>query len=163
MNSLTDLLPPEIACQINPGWRKNEAEYLAVRDRLLGQYRDLWIGFDDGAVVASGTSPVAVFHAAEASGRNPFVTCVGREAEPCRMRRNRVARPYGIGAAFRYKSVHGRGSIGLNRTVHLTQLVACDRLEVAGNWCSVIGMTVAKFLRAMFRRTKSLTDSLTSM
>ena len=30
---------------------------------------------------------MAVFHAAEESGRNPFVTCVGREDEPCRMRR----------------------------------------------------------------------------
>ncbi len=87
MNSLTDQLPPEIARQVNPDWRKNEAEYWAVRDRLLGQYRDQWIGFADGVVIASGTSPVAVFHAAEASGRNPFVTCVGREDEPCRMRR----------------------------------------------------------------------------
>jgi hypothetical protein len=30
---------------------------------------------------------VAVVHMAEASGRHPFVTCVGREDEPCRMRR----------------------------------------------------------------------------
>lgn len=91
MNSLTDQLPPEIARQINPDWRKNEAEYWAVRDRLLGQYQGQWIGFADGVVIASGTSPVAVFHAAEASGRNPFVTCVGREDEPCRMRRVRTA------------------------------------------------------------------------
>jgi hypothetical protein len=38
-------------------------------------------------VIAAGTSPVAVFHAAEASGRSPFVTCVGHEDEPTRMRR----------------------------------------------------------------------------
>ena len=50
-------------------------------------FRSQWIGFTDGVVIASGTSPVAVFHAAEESGRNPFVTCVGREDEPCRMRR----------------------------------------------------------------------------
>src|SRR5271169_2922109 len=87
MKSLADALPPEIAQQIDPDWRKNEAAYWAVRDQLLSQYQSQWIGFADGAVIASGTSPVAVFHAAEASGRNPFVTCVGCEDEPTRMRR----------------------------------------------------------------------------
>jgi hypothetical protein len=87
MKSLRDELPPEVARQINADWRKNEAEYWTVRDRLLGQYQGQWIGFADGVVIASGTSPVAVFHAAEESRRNPFVTCVGREDEPCRMRR----------------------------------------------------------------------------
>ena len=38
-------------------------------------------------MIAAGTSPVIVFHAAEAMGRSPFVTCVGREDEPVRMRR----------------------------------------------------------------------------
>jgi hypothetical protein len=87
MRSLADSLPPEIAGKIHPAWRKNEADYWAARERLLRQYQDQWIGFADGAVIASGTSPVAVFHAAEASGLHPFVTCVGRENEPCRMRR----------------------------------------------------------------------------
>ena len=87
MKSLADALPPEIARQIHPDWRKNEAAYWAVRDQLLSQYQGQWIGFADGAVIASGTSPVAVFHAAEATGRNPFVTCVGHEDEPVRMRR----------------------------------------------------------------------------
>jgi len=86
MKSLIDELPPEVARQIHPDWRKNEAEYWTVRDRLLTQYQDQWIGFADGVVIASGTSPVAVFHEAEESGRNPFVTCVGREDEPCRVR-----------------------------------------------------------------------------
>lgn len=85
MISLTDQLPPEIARQINPDRRKNETDYWAMRDRLLSQYKGQWIGFADGAVIASGSSPVAVFHAAEESGRNPFLTCVGREDEPCRM------------------------------------------------------------------------------
>jgi hypothetical protein len=87
MKSLADELPPEIARQISPEWRKNEAAYWAARDQLLTQYQNQWIGFADGAIIASGSSPVAVFHAAEESGRNPFVTCVGRENEPCRMRR----------------------------------------------------------------------------
>src|SRR5438128_8052406 len=91
MKSLADGLPPDIAQQIHPDWRKNEAAYWAIRDRLLRQYQGQWIGFADGAVVASGTSPVAVFHAAEATGRNPFVTCVGHEDEPTRMRRVRFA------------------------------------------------------------------------
>lgn len=94
MKSLADQLPPEIAGRIHPAWRANEPAYWAARDGLRSQYQDQWIGFADGKVIASGTSPVAVFHAAEASGRHPFVTCVGREDEPCRMRR----------AAFAYDS-----------------------------------------------------------
>src|SRR5947209_205353 len=92
MKSLADALPLEIARQIDPGWRKNEAGYWAARDQLRKQYEGQWIGFADGSVIASGTSPVAVFHAAEASGQSPFVTCVGREDEPVRMRR--VSFPY---------------------------------------------------------------------
>ena len=87
MKSIADQLPPEIARQIHPDRRKNEAAYWGVRDQLLAQYRGQWIGFADGAVIASGSSPVTVFHAAEASGRHPFFICVGREEEPCRIRR----------------------------------------------------------------------------
>ena len=87
MKSIADQLPPEIARQIHPDRRKNEAAYWAARDQLLDQYRGQWIGFADGMVIASGTSPVTVFHAAEASGRHPFFICVGREEEPCRIRR----------------------------------------------------------------------------
>lgn len=87
MRSIADQLPPEIARQIHPDWRKNEADYWAMRDQILNQYQGQWIGFADSVVIASGTSPVAVFHAAEASGCHPFFTCVGSEDEPCRMRR----------------------------------------------------------------------------
>ncbi|MFO7906456.1 MAG: hypothetical protein ACQESR_31175 [Planctomycetota bacterium] len=86
MKSIADQLPPEIARQIHPDRRKNEAGYWAVRDQLLEQYRDQWIGFADGRVVASGTSPVTVFHEAEATGLHPFFICVGREEETCRIR-----------------------------------------------------------------------------
>ena len=92
MKNIADRLPPEIARQIHPDRRKNEAAYWAVRDQLLDQYRDQWIGFADGGVIASGSSPVTVFHAAEVSGRHPFFICVGREEEPCRIRR--VTFPY---------------------------------------------------------------------
>src|SRR6476620_5350027 len=87
MNSIADQLPPEIARQIHPFRRKNEVGYWAVRDRLLSQYQDQWIGFADGKVIASGASPVAVLHAAEATGLHPFFICVGKEEEPCRIRR----------------------------------------------------------------------------
>src|SRR5262245_7174562 len=87
MKSIADRLPPEIARQIHPDRRKNEAAYWAVRDQLLDQYRGQWIGFADGKVIVSGSSPVTVFHAAEATGLHPFFICVGREEEPCRIRR----------------------------------------------------------------------------
>jgi hypothetical protein len=87
MKSIADQLPPEIAPRIHPDRRKNEAAYWAVRDQLLKQYQGQWIGFADGRVVASGTSPVAVFQAAEATGLHPFFICVGKEEEPCRIRR----------------------------------------------------------------------------
>ena len=88
MKSLADGLPPEIAQQIHPDWRKNEAAYWAVRDQLLAQYQGQWIAFADGAVIASGTSPVEVLHAAQPADRHPFFICVGREDEPCRIRRS---------------------------------------------------------------------------
>jgi len=87
MKSIADQLPPEIARQIHPDRRKNEEAYWAVRDQLLDQYSGQWIGFADGRVIASGSSPVTVFHAAEASEKHPFFICVGREEEPCRIRR----------------------------------------------------------------------------
>jgi hypothetical protein len=91
MKSIADQLPPEIASQIHPDRRKNEAEYRAVREQILAQYRGQWIGFADGMVIASGSSPVAVFHDAESSGRHPFFICVGREEEPSRIRRTAFA------------------------------------------------------------------------
>src|SRR5437867_1828129 len=88
MKNIAAQLSPEIASRIHPDRRKNEVAYWAVRDQLLDQYRGQWIGFSDGRVIASGSSPATVFHAAEASGRHPFFICVGREEEPCRIRRS---------------------------------------------------------------------------
>jgi hypothetical protein len=92
VRSLIEGLPPEIANRIHPDWRKNETEYWAQRGTLLEKYADQWIGFAEGRVIVSGTSPVEVFHAAQASGKHPFVTRVGHENEPNRMRR--VSFPY---------------------------------------------------------------------
>ena len=88
MQSLLDGLPPEIAKQVDPDCRRNEIGYWASRDELLVQYANQWIGFADGRVIACGRSPVEVLHAAKGLARHPFVTCVGREHEPCRMRRS---------------------------------------------------------------------------
>ena len=96
MRSLADGLPTEIAQRVHPDWRKNEADYWTTRDEMLTQYRDQWIGFANGSVIVSGASPVEVFHKAQESGQHPFVTCVGREDEPCHMRR----------AAFSYDTTY---------------------------------------------------------
>src|SRR5262249_8358801 len=137
MRSIADQLPPEIARQIHPDWRKNEAAYWAVRDQLLSQYRDQWIGFADGAVIASGTSPVEVFHAAQQSGRYPFIICVGREEEPSRIRR--ATFPYDpnyAGEALPLVSVEFRQNSGspgvvLDRVIPDTG-GGCQRLVLGG-------------------------------
>jgi hypothetical protein len=88
MKSIADQLPPEIAKQIHPDWRKNELAYWAVRDQLLSKYSNQWVAFADDAVIVNSTSPVDVLHAAQQSGRHPFVICVGKENEPDRIRRS---------------------------------------------------------------------------
>src|SRR3954452_21277280 len=90
MKSLADALPAEVARQIHPDWRKNEAAYWAVRDQLLGPYQGQWIGFANGVVVASGSRPVLVFQAARQAADHPYVICVGREDQPYRMRRSQL-------------------------------------------------------------------------
>ncbi len=87
MKSLADDLPPEMAEYVHPDWRINEADYWKIRDQVLEEYKNKWIGFAQGTVVASGTSPVEVFHAAMNTGLHPYFTCVGREFEPCQMGR----------------------------------------------------------------------------
>jgi hypothetical protein len=98
MTTIIDQLPPDIAQQLHPDHRKNEEEYWRVRDQLLPQYSGQWIGYANQQVVASGTSRVTVFHAAEATGQHPFVICVGNEHVPCRIRR--VSFPYDTGYPF---------------------------------------------------------------
>ena len=80
MKSIADRLPPEIARQMHPDRRENEAAYWTVRDQLLDQYHGQWIGCAAGRVVASGSSPVTVFHAAEATG-TASVPLLAHEAE----------------------------------------------------------------------------------
>src|SRR5258707_13402123 len=87
MKSLADALPPEIARQVHPDWRKNEAAYWAVRDQLLAQYQGQWIAFAGSKVIAAGTRPVLVFQKAHEAAEHPYIICVGREEEPYRIRR----------------------------------------------------------------------------
>jgi hypothetical protein len=92
MTTIADQLPPEIARQLHPDRRKNETDYWAAREQLIERYQGQWIGYADGKVIASGASPVSVLEAAEATGLHPFFICVGKETEPCRIRR--AAFPY---------------------------------------------------------------------
>lgn len=118
MKSLADGLPAEIAQQIHPDWRKNEAAYWAMRDQLLAQYQGQWVGFADGVVVAAGRSPVEVFHAAHRAAQHSFFTCVGREDEPCRIRRSTF--PYDTnypGEALPVIDVEFRLASGVSGTV----------------------------------------------
>jgi len=123
MKSIADLLPPDIARQLHPERRKNEAKYWAVRDQLLKQYQGQWIGFADGKVIASGSSPVTVFHAAEASGRHPFFICVGREEEPCRIRRAAFAYDANYAAealpviSVEFRQASGSSGVVLNHVI----------------------------------------------
>ena len=87
MKSLADGLPPDIARQIHPERRKNEAAYWAVREQLLGPYQGQWIAFADGAVIAACKTSLEVLHTPGVVERHPFVICVGRENEPYRIRR----------------------------------------------------------------------------
>jgi hypothetical protein len=88
MKGILDRLPPEVAERIHPDWKRNEQSYWARRETLLRQYGGQWIGFADDAVIVSGDRPVQVLHAAKRTGRHPFVTCVGHEDTPQRMRRS---------------------------------------------------------------------------
>lgn len=113
MKSIAERLPPDIARQLNPARRKNESAYWAIRDQLLAQYEGQWIGFAEGRVVASGVSPVTVFHAAEATGLHPFFICVGREEEPCRIRRATFAYDSGyLGEALPHVEIEFRQTAG---------------------------------------------------
>lgn len=144
MKNIADLLPPEIARQIHPDRRKNEAEYWVARDRLLDEYRGQWVGFADGRVIAFGTSPVAVLHAAEASGQHPFVICVGREDEPTRVRRmtSRYDSTYAgeplplVGVEFRTAS--GTPGIPLDRVIPDT---GADASILPWADCQLLGLT----------------------
>ncbi len=123
MKSLADRLPPEIARQIHPDWRKNEAGYWSVRDQLFGRYQNQWIAFADGGVIAAGKTSLEVLHTPGVVERHPFVICVGREDEPYRIRRATFAYdPTYPGQALpllsaEFRSVSGSAGLVLDRVI----------------------------------------------
>jgi len=123
MKSLADGLPVDIARQVDPEWRKNELEYWDVREDLLREYRGRWIAFSRGEVVASGTRPVVVFQAAHETDQHPFITCVGHEDKPYRLRRT----------TFDYDTASSYGSTWTEKNTR----VNCTRTFQARNGCWV--------------------------
>jgi hypothetical protein len=123
MKSLADELPPEFAAALHPDWRKNEAGYWAERDALVKDYGGQWVAYSDGAVIAHGPSPVDVLHAGVGSGRHPFVTCVGHEDQPTRIRRA----SFGYDASYpveplpvlsaEFRSTSGSAGVTLDRVI----------------------------------------------
>jgi hypothetical protein len=143
MKSLAELLPPEIAAQLHPDLLKNEAEYWTMRDQLLSQYEGQWIGFAGGAVVASGKSAVKVLHAAQQTDTHPFVTCVGHEFEPDRVRRTSF--PYDATASpeplpvidVEFRKVRGATGVLVDRVIpdtgsdaSILPWIDCQRLQL---------------------------------
>jgi len=124
MKSLANGLPAEIARQVHPDWRTNEQNYWAVRDSLLQQYRDQWIAFADGAVVAAASNPLDVFLAIRRSTQHPFVIRVGHEGEPW-YRIRRVSFNYDTGypgaalpiVSAEFRSASGSAGLILDRVI----------------------------------------------
>jgi hypothetical protein len=152
MKSIVDQLPPEIAKQIHPDRRKNEAEYWTIRDQLLSQYQGQWIGFANGKVIASGSSPVAVLHVAEASGQHPFVICVGKEDMPTRIRRSTF--PYDVnypGESLPLITVEFRQASGMPGVV-LDQVIpdtGADASVLPWSDCQLLQLTPAKGVQGL--------------
>ena len=117
MKSIADQLPPEIARQIHPDRRKNEADYWAVRDQLLDQYQGQWIGFAEGNVIVAASTPLEIFLAIQRSGQHPFVVRVGHEDEPW----YRIRRASYVSAAYRAGSLSPLSANPLSRRRQASQ------------------------------------------
>ena len=87
MDTLLDGLPAEIKSRVHPDWVRNETAYWAARADIAKRYTGLWIAFADGAVIAAGERIVEVAHKAKQLGKHAFVTRVGFEGIPQRIRR----------------------------------------------------------------------------
>lgn len=144
MTSLADGLPPEVAAQLHPDWRTNEADYWQVRDGLLAEFDGVWVAFADGRIVSSGRSPVEVFRAAQDSGKHPFIVRVGAETEACRMRRTSF--PYDAaypGEPLPVISAEFRPAVGVPGTV-LDRVIpdtGADASALPWSDCQAIGLS----------------------
>jgi len=140
---MLDGLPPEIASQIHPDWRKNEADYWERRAELLARFTNLWIAFAGGEIIASGKSATDIFHRAHESGKHPFVTCVGFEDEPTRVRRE----TYPYDSAYRpeplpmmeveFRTSRGQSGLKLERVIPDT---GADASVLPLSDCTALGL-----------------------
>jgi predicted aspartyl protease len=87
MSTLADGLPAEIKSHVHPDWVRNEAAYWAARADIAKRYTGLWVAFADGDVIAASERIVDVAHKAKQLGKHAFVTRVGFENVPQRIRR----------------------------------------------------------------------------
>jgi len=153
IKSLADLLPPEIAAQLHPELRKNEADYWKLRDTIFQRYDGQWIGFAGGEVVASGRSPVQVLHAAQKTGLHPHVTCVGHEFEPDRIRR--ATFPYDVNyprdplplIEIEFRSSSGVPGVLLDRVIPDT---GADSSTLPWGDCQLLNLNFAKGILSTF-------------
>jgi hypothetical protein len=147
MTSLSDGLPPELAQQIHPDWRKNEADYWANRDQLLAEYGDQWIAYAGGRIVTCGANPVPVLDAVLASSEHPFFTRVGREFEPwCRIRRTSfpydsayAGQPLPV-VAIEFRSQPGTPGLALT---HVIPDTGADASVLPWSDCQQLGLNLA--------------------
>lgn len=144
MKSLADQLPPEIASQIHPDWRANEAAYWAARDGLLPQHQGRWVAFADGSVVADAATPMDVFLAIQGSTRHPFVIRVGHEDEPW-YRVRRASFPYDGTypgtplpvVAVEFRPTSGTAGVTLDRVIPDT---GADTTTLPWSDCLLLGL-----------------------
>jgi hypothetical protein len=147
MTSLADQLPPEIARQIHPDWRANEAAYWAARDGLLHQYQGRWVAFADGSVVTAAATPMDVFLAIQRSDRHPFVIRVGHEDEPW-YRVRRASFPYDGAypgtplpvAAVEFRPTSGAAGVTLD---HVIPDTGADTTTLPWSDCQLLGLDPA--------------------
>jgi predicted aspartyl protease len=87
MITLADRLPAEIRNRLHPDWVRNEVGYWAARPQVIEAHNGRWVAFADGVVIAAGDRIVEVAHKAKQLGKHAYVTRVGFENTPQRIRR----------------------------------------------------------------------------
>lgn len=72
-------LPQDQQERLHPDFLANEQAYLSIRDSLLNQYHGQWVAVQDGKVIESGPSLMAVMAGASSLGEHPYIALVGAE------------------------------------------------------------------------------------
>src|SRR5260370_13771878 len=79
LRTATTNLPPEQQRRLHPDFLANEADYLRLRDSLLGQHRGQWVAVHGGRVIAASKNLPTVTEKAAAAGGHPYIAFVGDE------------------------------------------------------------------------------------